>query len=89
MVRREKELRCFCTRTPLLATYGIDKKGVLFLHVKIWKARRIFGELVVEGGVTKIRCLDCLRWHKVRIVNDKARLQETHEELPAIISDIR
>ena len=46
MSRREvsKELRCFCARKPLLATYGIDTDGKLYIHVKIWKAQRIFGE---------------------------------------------
>jgi hypothetical protein len=85
--RREKELRCFCARTPLLATYGVDGKGKLFVHVKIYKARRIFGELVVEGGVVKIRCRDCLRWHTIRVYGTQAVLQETREELPAMIVD--
>jgi hypothetical protein len=86
-LRREKELRCFCGRTPLLATYGIDNKGKLFIHVKIWKARRIFGELVIEGGPIKIRCRDCLRWHVIRIYQDQAILQETREELPVTVVD--
>jgi hypothetical protein len=83
--RREKELRCFCNRQPLLATYGIDGKGNLFVHVKIWKARRIFGELVIEGGIVKIRCRECLRWHVIRIHQNHAVLQETREELPEAI----
>jgi len=83
--RREHELRCFCSREPLLATYGIDSKGKLFVHVKIWKARRIFGELVIEGGIVKIRCRDCLRWHTVNVLGTKATLQETHEELPVAV----
>lgn len=87
MRRREKELRCFCSREPLLATYGIDSKGKLFVHVKIYKARRIFGELVIEGGIVKIRCRDCLRWHTINIVGNKASLEETHEKLPAAIVD--
>lgn len=85
MPRREHELRCFCARTPLLATFGIDSKGVLYIHVKIWKARRIFGELVVEGGIVKIRCRNCLRWHTVRIVGKEASLEETHEDLPVAV----
>lgn len=85
--RREKELRCFCSREPLLATYGVDSKGKLFVHVKIYKARRIFGELVIEGGIVKIRCRDCLRWHVIRIYQDQAVLQETHEELPLSVFD--
>lgn len=85
MARREKELRCFCHSEPLLATYGIDGKGKLFVHVKIWKARRIFGELVIEGGIVKIRCRNCLRWHVVRINQHHATLQETHEEMPVMV----
>lgn len=85
VIRREKELRCFCKRHPLLATYGIDKTGKLFLHIKIWKARRIFGEIVTEGGVVKLRCRDCLRWHKVRINDNKASLQETSHDIPEAI----
>jgi hypothetical protein len=83
--RREKELRCFCSRTPLLATYGIDSRGKLFVHVKIWKQKRIFGELVVEGGVVRLRCRDCLRWHVVRIYQNQAVLAETDEELPVTV----
>jgi hypothetical protein len=87
MPRREKELRCFCGGEPLLATYGIDKLGKLFIHVKIWKARRIFGELVIEVGIVKIRCRNCLRWHVVNITGRRATLQETREELPAEVFD--
>jgi hypothetical protein len=87
MQRREKELRCFCGREPLLATYGLDSRGKLFVHVKIWKARRIFGELVIEGGIVKLRCRDCLRWHVIRIYQDQAILQETHDELPISVVD--
>lgn len=88
--RREKELRCFCRHEPLLATYGLDRKDKLFVHVKIWKAKRIFGELVIEGGVVKIRCRDCLRWHVIRINGTSANLEETREQMPtAIIEDGR
>lgn len=85
MSRREKELRCFCSREPLLATYGVDSKGKLFLHIKIWKQRRIFGELVIEGGRVKLRCRECLRWHVVRIKQNIASLEETSEELPVSV----
>lgn len=79
MRRREKELRCFCSTEPLLATYGIDSRGKLFVHVKIWKQKRIFGELVIEGGVVKLRCRVCLRWHRVVIRHDSAALSEEPE----------
>jgi len=50
----------------LLAVYGIED-GKLFVHVKIYKARRIFGEILVTEGKVKLRCRDCLRWHTVRL----------------------
>lgn len=74
--RKEHELRCFCSTEPLLATYGVDSRGVLFVHVKIYKQGRIFGELVVESGLVKIRCRNCLRWHRVRIRRRQAWLSE-------------
>lgn len=76
-MRRERELRCFCRRKPLLATYGLDSKGKLFVHVKIWKQHRIFGEIVVEGGTVKLHCRECLRWHTVVISSERAVLSET------------
>ena len=82
MRRREKELRCFCGREPLLATYGVDGRGKLFVHVKIWKQKRIFGELIIEGGIVKLRCRECLRWHRVIIRPDGAVLSEEPEPNP-------
>lgn len=85
MTHREKELRCFCSRSPLLATYGI-RKGVLFVHVKVYKQHRIMGELVAEGGTVKLRCRDCLRWHVVRIgKSDDAILEETDCAVPLLV----
>ena len=76
MSRREKELRCFCRGEPLLATYGIDSEGTLFVHVKIYKQNRIYGELIFEGGIVKIRCRNCLRWHRVIFKEEAAALKE-------------
>lgn len=75
---KRHELRCFCRHKPLLATYGI-KNGILFVHVKVYKQDRIFGELFIEGGKVKLKCRDCLRWHIVRISQDQAVLRETDE----------
>lgn len=73
---REKALRCFCRGEPLLATYGVDGRGELFVHVKIYKQSRIYGELVFTGGVVKIRCRNCLRWHRVIFSSKTATLSE-------------
>jgi hypothetical protein len=86
MPRREKELRCFCRGNPLLATYGVDSKGILFVHVKIYKQDRIYGELVFEGGIVKIRCRNCLRWHRVIFKEHAAAL--TEDQAPEAQADI-
>ena len=64
--RTHNELRCFCSHRPLLAVYGLNK-GELYVHVRIFKQQRIFGEVVVTGGIVQLHCRECLRWHKVVI----------------------
>ncbi len=75
---RHKELRCFCARTPLLATYGKDNFGKLFVHVKVYKQRRVYAEVLVTDGKVKVRCRECTRWHTVTIRQpDVVVLEET------------
>lgn len=83
---KSHELRCFCSSEPLLATYGIDADGLLYVHVKVFKQRRVYGEMIVYGGRVKLHCRNCLRWHTVNIVQpDTAVLAEdlAPEELTA------
>lgn len=78
------ELRCMCSRRPLLATYGIDKDGRLFVHVKVYKQSRLFGEVVAYGDV-KLRCRECLRWHQVKFPpNGSPRLEPTQAIPPSV-----
>lgn len=78
VVRRQKELRCFCARTPLLATYGTDNFGKLFVHIKVYKQRRIYAEVLVTAGTVKVKCRECHRWHTVTIREpDIVTLEET------------
>lgn len=74
--RTSNELRCFCARSPLLATFGLDADGKVYIHVRVFKQRRIYGEVILQGGTAKIHCRECLRWHQVVITQDQARLQE-------------
>jgi hypothetical protein len=62
----KNELRCFCSRAPLLAVYGL-KDGKLYIHIKIYKQRRIYGEVLVVEGKVKLHCRECLRWHTVTL----------------------
>lgn len=80
--RSYHELRCPCTHRPLLATYGVGEDGSLYVHVKVFKSGRIYGEIYVEDGTVRLHCRDCLRWHRVIIRQpNKAGLRE--EQAPA------
>lgn len=71
-VRRERtkhDLRCFCSRHPLLAVYGIDEKGRLYVHQRVYKGPRVFGESFFYGGTIKLLCRECFRWNEVVIRN--------------------
>lgn len=74
------ELRCFCARTPLLAMYGIDERGALFVHVRVFKQNRIYGEVLIKEGTVQIHCRECLRWNTVKIVKPNV---VSLEEVPA------
>lgn len=78
--RKQHELRCFCRRHPLLAVYGVDAKGRVFVHIKVYKQRRVFGESVHYGGEVKIRCRECFRWNNIIFISsnpERAVLEET------------
>jgi hypothetical protein len=78
---RRYQLRCFCARRPLLALYGTDKRGQLYVHVKVYKGDRIFGEVVATGNV-KIRCRECYRWYEVVIHQSNRAVLEETSDLP-------
>lgn len=76
------ELRCFCSRSPLLAVYGIDTDGRLFVHVKIYKQHRIYGEFVVKGGDISLKCRECYRWYRIFIREDSGRPRLVESDKP-------
>jgi hypothetical protein len=79
------EVRCFCARKPLLAVCGRDARtGQGFVHLKTWKGQRLYAEVVVSSGTAHIRCRDCFRWHRVRIVNTEVEIQA--KKLPESIA---
>jgi hypothetical protein len=45
--------------------YGIDEKGRLYVHQRIYKAGRVFGETLFYGGTVALLCRECLRWQEV------------------------
>lgn len=84
-----QELRCFCSRSPLLAVYGTDKEGIPYVHVKIYKQGRIYGETFHRGGTVEIRCRECIRWHRIFVQAGRPKLVAVDEpvELQNVVLD--
>lgn len=81
--RTRHELRCSCHYKPMLATYGIDKKGRVYLHVRVYKADRIYAELISYGEID-ICCRDCRKWQTINIHQDSARAELSEVDAPEI-----
>lgn len=73
---RGLDVRCYCVHRPLLAKCGRDEDGEPWIHVKVWKGKRLYTEIVATSGTVRIRCRECLRWYKVKIVRGAPTLQE-------------
>lgn len=88
MTDRQHEIRCICGRKPLLATFGRDAQGKLFIHMKVYKQSRVYGEIFVSADAeVKIRCRECLRLQKIKIISDRPLLQEEREMMDAMGTD--
>jgi uncharacterized Fe-S cluster-containing radical SAM superfamily protein len=60
----------------LLAIWGTDESGRPYVHVRIFKQSRIYGDVIAYDGEVKVRCRDCFRWHRIRFVHERAELVE-------------
>lgn len=67
MKRTKNELRCICSRRPLLAYYGREENGEPYLHQKVFKQRRLYSESIFTRGTASIKCRECFRWTKIRL----------------------
>lgn len=74
-----KEIRCFCARHPMLAMYGVDDSGRLYIHIKIYRQNRLFGEYIVRGGDIEMRCRECLRWYRIFIRDNRPVLRQEQQ----------
>lgn len=80
------ELRCTCSRKPLLCVYGINDEGKPYLHFLAHKQRRPIMEVYIDSGSPRFKCKECLRWWEVVIRSTgKATLRE--EKVPAPLLD--
>lgn len=88
--KTKHELRCMCSRKPLLAYYGIDSRNRMYLHTKSWKQQRLIHESVTYGprAMAVIKCRDCLRWTRVTLTDGQSvpRLQPDVPE-PKVLKD--
>lgn len=71
----------------MLATYGVNMKGEPYIHVKVYKQSRIYGNIVITGGTTEMQCRECLRWYRVDIVSNSARLSKLGDISPDAIDE--
>lgn len=62
------EIRCFCSRSPLLGMWGVDGHGLPYVHVKVFKQKRLYAEMLFTQGIVRLRCRECFRWYTVKIV---------------------
>lgn len=70
--RGGQPIRCpFCARTPLLATFGLDQDRNPFVHIMVYKQKRIFGNVVACGGPVHLQCRECNRWLKINFVKQR------------------
>jgi hypothetical protein len=64
--------------------YGVDERGKVYVHIKVYKQQRVFAEMLVHDGDVKIGCRECIRWHRIVFKKDnQAELEET--QVPAEI----
>ncbi len=83
-VKTSQQLTCFCARKPLLAVYGIDEKGRAYVHIKVYKQARIYGEILSYSGEHMIRCRECFRWHRV-VFTPENEVTLRQSESPAVL----
>ena len=84
------DLRCFCRRRPLLALYGVDGRGKLYIEMKVYKQHVVYGHIIVTlvDGEVKLFCRECSRWYVVMVrPGGKAVLQEIESPVPVEAPD--
>jgi len=78
------EIRCSCSRAPLLALAGTGSDGVPYIHVKAYKQQKIITELVITSGIVRLRCRNCNRWLTLNVKTETVTVR--NEPLPPSIT---
>lgn len=87
--KTKNHLRCFCSRKPLLATYGLDKRNRCYVHVKHYKQSKVYVDVVITSGVCHIYCRECGRWTVITIKDDGFRSPQTGVPTPSVATERR
>ena len=67
-----KRIECFCSRRPLLALLGRDQTtGKPVIWVKTIKNGHIVTEVILTAGSVRVRCRECLRFHRIDLWPDR------------------
>lgn len=78
--RELQTFRCICFKQPILAVIKADEEDKPFVHLRVYKQTRIFGEIVFTFGEMHLKCRECYRWHRIRIVRGKATMEKDVKE---------
>lgn len=69
---KAKRIECFCSRHPLLAMFlADDSSGRPVIWVKTIKNGHISTEVILTVGSIRVRCRECLRFHRIDLWPDK------------------
>jgi hypothetical protein len=83
MAATKNQLRCFCSRRPLLAMYGLDAKGRTYVHCRVFKQNRVYGDWIVYDGEVRLACRECLRWHVITFIPNSRAAVLQESSIPA------
>jgi hypothetical protein len=63
----------------------VDEKGRLYVHQRVYKQNRVFGETIFYGGTVALLCRECLRWQQVNIV-ERSKMSLTPIDAPKVLT---
>lgn len=66
--RSSYEYKCDCRHHPLLAIYGREEGGALYVHVRVYKNKKLYAEVYTNHDI-KIMCRECKFWREIVIRN--------------------
>lgn len=77
--RSKYPLRCFCSRKPILAVYGVGNDLQPYVHIRVFKQHRVYADVLIREGKVQLSCRECFRWHRITFMSkgDKPILTET------------